>query len=438
MRNSASPTPPLERKSPAIDQAASLISLYCPVEVRSNIGFGQPLVQALVFIAAAAILVVVNSIAAPASVPRNSWLLRPALAWRPVFSVSLLGKSSGRLFPNALFARAGHCRRRCRRRHCRGRQIQLVEPQPGLARDMVGARLEKYACRPDCGHRAYPATAFALLSPALRRLGEKSTAARPSITMAPALAISAGHGLILFSPVPIAAASILGAHWDRVALFGLPLAVVLAVFGIAWAQWFSPSGEAKPSATDNVKQQTASSLACARFCSGHCRPIASPDDPIPRRHSKRTARRRHRSGKILGMGRPLILFLVGIGIMVAGHWRLSVKLLADTTWTESIFAKVAGVLLTVGAAGGLQKLCQETGMAELIGERVAGLHGGVLIAFLVAAVIKTLQGSSLVAAIAAAGMIQPSLASLGIGCREWTGARHARDRRRRDDLFSRQ
>ena len=56
--------------------------------------------------------------------------------------------------------------------------------------------------------------------------------------MAPALAISAGHGFILFSPVPIAAASILGAHWDRVALFGLPIAVVLAVFGMAWAQWF--------------------------------------------------------------------------------------------------------------------------------------------------------------------------------------------------------
>ena len=33
---------------------------------------------------------------------------------------------------------------------------------------------------------------------------------------------------------------------------------------------------------------------------------------------------------------------------------------------------------------------------------------------MVAAVIKTLQGSSLVAAIAAAGMIQPSLASLGL------------------------
>ena len=80
---------------------------------------------------------------------------------------------------------------------------------------------------------------------------------------------------------------------------------------------------------------------------------------------------------------------------------------------------VAGILLTVGAAGGLQRLCQETGMAELIGERLLDWHlggfGGLLIPFLIAAAIKTLQGSSLVAAIAAAGMVQPILLPLGLG-----------------------
>jgi GntP family gluconate:H+ symporter len=58
-------------------------------------------------------------------------------------------------------------------------------------------------------------------------------------------------------------------------------------------------------------------------------------------------------------------------------------------------------------------------MAELLGERLLGWHvgvvAGVLIPFLIAAVIKTLQGSSLVAAITAAGMVQPILAPLGLG-----------------------
>ncbi len=57
-------------------------------------------------------------------------------------------------------------------------------------------------------------------------------------------------------------------------------------------------------------------------------------------------------------------------------------------------------------------------MAELFGERVLGLPvgaaGAVLVPFLTAAAIKTLQGSSLVAAITAAGMVQPILLPLGL------------------------
>ena len=53
-------------------------------------------------------------------------------------------------------------------------------------------------------------------------------------------------------------------------------------------------------------------------------------------------------------------------------------------------------------------------MAELVGERLLGWRAGLLLPFLVAAVVKTLQGSSLVAAITAAGMIQPILGALGL------------------------
>ena len=72
---------------------------------------------------------------------------------------------------------------------------------------------------------------------------------------------------------------------------------------------------------------------------------------------------------VIGVGRPLVLLVVGVGIMVIGNARLAGKLLADTAWTTRILGNIAGVLLTVGAAGGLQRLCQETGMAELLGER---------------------------------------------------------------------
>jgi GntP family gluconate:H+ symporter len=121
---------------------------------------------------------------------------------------------------------------------------------------------------------------------------------------------------------------------------------------------------------------------------------------------------------VLGIGRPLILFLVAVGIMAIGHLWQGFSLLADANWTKNILGKLAGILLIVCAAGGLQRLCQDTGMAEVLGERLLDWHVGelgVLIPFLIAAVIKTLQGSSLVAAITTAGMVQPILIPLGLG-----------------------
>src|SRR5580704_3159618 len=88
------------------------------------------------------------------------------------------------------------------------------------------------------GVAASPAAALALLSPLLQRGGEKSWSERNATRVA--LAISAGHGLIWLSPVPIAAGAILGAGWQRVAVFGVPVAVVSAAIGIGWAHLVSP------------------------------------------------------------------------------------------------------------------------------------------------------------------------------------------------------
>jgi GntP family gluconate:H+ symporter len=375
----------------------------------------MPLVQALIFIAAAVILV--SAI--------QSRRLHPFLAIIVVatgfglacgLSVGLLGKTFGAGFSQALYSPG---------LVIVGAAIivsiaEATNPAARTSTSLASGRWSRHDTSSAlvgliAGIGAAPATAFALLGPLLQRLANNSSA-RPSTMIGPALALSAGHGLVLFSPVPIAAASILGARWDRVALFGLPIALVLAAFGVAWARWFSPSGEAPPPAKGlRANDRTQSAWSTTVLLLAVAVPLLLlmiqsigdiPSEPL----GGGTDRER-----ILGLGRPLVLFLVGLGIMVAGHWRLGAKLLGDATWIDGAFAKVAGLLLTVAAAGGLQKLCQETGMAELLGERIAGLPGGVLIPFLVAAVIKTLQGSSLVAAIAAAGMIQPSLTSLGLG-----------------------
>ncbi len=268
------------------------------------------------------------------------------------------------------------------------------------------------------GLAASPASAFAFLTPFLRAIGGGSAANREAATIAPALAISASHGLILFSPVPVAAAAILDAAWEPTILIGVPVAMVAAAFGAVWTRWRSAKAELPATVLQPRAIDERSGWSAAVLMTATAMPILMlivqslgdiPSEPLGGGAAREA---------VLGVGRPLLLFLAAVGLMAAGLWRRSRQLLPETAWTGRIVGNVAGVLLIVGAAGGLQRLCQETGMAELLGERLLSLHlgfaGGVLLPFFIAAVIKVLQGSSLVAAITTAGMVQPLLTPLGI------------------------
>jgi len=382
---------------------------------------GMPFFQALVLLASVIVIVVATQ-----------WRhVHPFLAIVVIamafglavgFSVAFVGKTFGAGFsqtvysPGLLIVAAGFVAGLAESTTASSWLTAKIDRWRGLGPTRLATLLGLIA-----GIGAWPASAFAILTPLLRALGAHTPPKREATTIAPALAISASHGLLLVSPVPIAAAAILDAPWGRVAIFGLPLAILLVACGAVWARWLSAPRAAVERSTQErppIQQQRggwpatvlllATSIPLLMLIFQSLGDI--PSEPL----GGGTARE-----MVLGVGRPLVLFLAGLGIMALGLGRLGVKLLADSTWTGRVIGNVAGVLLIVGAAGGLQRLCQETGMAELLGERLLDWHvagpGGLLIPFLIAAVIKTLQGSSLVAAITAAGMVQPFLLPLGIG-----------------------
>lgn len=269
------------------------------------------------------------------------------------------------------------------------------------------------------GTGASHTTAFALLTPLLRPLGGKTAQQREGTTVTLALAISASHGLIVLSPVPIAAAAILDADWLHVALLGVPLAILAIVLGATFARWSTNSGATAESSAQiypppPVERRGGGSAFV--LCLAALVPLGMlifqslgtiPSEPLGGGPTREL---------ILGIGRPLILFLAGIATMVLGQPRQSFGLVTDAAWTSRVFGNIAGLLLIVCAAGGLQRLCQETGIATLLAEHVLGWHIGpfaILVPFFIAAVMKTFQGSSLVAAITAAGMMQPLVTALG-------------------------
>jgi GntP family gluconate:H+ symporter len=249
------------------------------------------------------------------------------------------------------------------------------------------------------GTGASPAASFAVLSPL-------PTGRRDAVTLG--LALSAGQAFLLPSPVIIAATAIIAADWHRVLAFGLPLGLLTASAGALLAAAL-PADAAKPPPTRTVPLRAVFAPVAACLAMALLLIVQSlgdiPSEPFGGGSSREL---------ILGLGRPLIVLLVGVSIMVActGAWRGNA--LSETGWPAQAILRAAPLALLLGAAGGLQCLTQTAHMAELLAEHLLPLPWGLALPFLVAAVMKTVQGSSLVAAITAAGMIQPLLPSLGL------------------------
>jgi GntP family gluconate:H+ symporter len=251
------------------------------------------------------------------------------------------------------------------------------------------------------GPAAVPAVALAIVQPVAAGLAANR---RGAATIEAALACSAAHGWLLPSPVMIAAVTILGADWRTVLAVGLPGTLLLAASGVAilaalpkLPKHDAPVQPAQPSAPAACGLLLAAAAMLTMLTIRSLGDI--PSEPLGGGHAREF---------VIGIGRPLPLLLVGIAIVLA----------ASRPRREArgrmALAGAAPLLVVLAAAGGLQSVAQDTHMAEILAERISAQPWGLAAPFAMAAMFKLLQGSSLTAAIAAAGILQPMLDPLGL------------------------
>jgi len=383
--------------------------------------YHMPFVRALIFLASALVLIVLTQ-----RQRIHPFAAIVAVAAAFAYAVQLKATDISRVFgvgfaamaytPGLVIVLAGFVAAVAESTGASYRLMAMIDGGRGRKAGVIAAVVGVIA-----GLGASASAAFALLSPLLHPIGGKAPAERERATVSLGLAISAGHGLAVLSPVGIACVSILGAGWERTALFGLPLAFLLAGLGAVFAHANPlPAVADAPEQTVTDAPQAAPGTrwgavvlvlaAVVPLLMLMFRSIADiPTEPLGGEPGLET---------IVAIGRPLSLLLAGVGIMFLGQPRPTLKLLADRSWFAAVLGRMSSIVLIVCAAGGFQALCQETGMAQALGERLLGWHMGALTglaaAFLLAAMMKTLQGSSLVAAITSAGMMQPLLGPLGL------------------------
>lgn len=207
-----------------------------------------------------------------------------------------------------------------------------------------------------------------------------------------ALALLAVQALIAPSPLAVAAAAVLKADLRTMLAVALPAVAIAIAAGWVYIGRYL-AADTTPGAVSWAWLAIALPIGLLIL-----QAVAQmPTEPLGRGGAREF---------YTGISKPLMLAVMALALAIVLSRRWQPGVLADTSW--------APLLLAVGAAGGLARVFDETGMAELLAEYALNARLGLFAPFAAAAIVKTLQGNSLSAVLTASGMIEPMLPALGL------------------------
>ncbi len=263
---------------------------------------------------------------------------------------------------------------------------------------------------------------FVILNSLKRSVTRTLKASPVAMTVALSTGLFATHTLVPPTPGPIAAAGNLGLgdNLGLVILMGLGFALVAALTGLGWARFSARLPSAELEEADDLESGEQTSGALQRDLPGAGAAFAPIFVPILLICLGSVA---NYPGAPLGqgvlfealnfLGKPMNALMVGLGcavLLLRGANR--VARFSDYIGQGLVIA--APILLVTGAGGAFGAVLAATPLGEFLGSSLSGLGIGVLMPFVVAAALKTAQGSSTVAMVTASALVAPLLPQIGL------------------------
>jgi GntP family gluconate:H+ symporter len=255
---------------------------------------------------------------------------------------------------------------------------------------------------------------FILLSPLAKSLSKKAGITLATSATALAIGLTATHTMVPPTPGPIAAAGILNADLGMVLMLGIPVAALALIPGLIFANkyaskfWIDPN----PQATD---EDIAELLRKAPGATEASLPVLVPIFLIILK-SVFAAKGELDSLflKIIAfIGEPVIALLIGTFLSFFLPKKFDRELLSTTGWVGKALSDAASIILITGAGGIFGKILQNSGIADFLGTALSGVNLSLWLPFLLAAALKTAQGSSTVALITTASLMLPLMPGMG-------------------------
>ena len=256
---------------------------------------------------------------------------------------------------------------------------------------------------------------FVILSALNKSLSKKSGVSMAVMATALSTGLYATHTLVPPTPGPIAAANNLHADLGMVIFVGLLVAIPVTIAGYLWATKFASQyevlAESSVSYEELLEKFKTLPSAFQAFT-----PLVLPIVLIALKSVANFPSLPFGSGTLKlaidFVGEPMISLLFGVLFCFSLVPKLNEEVLSG--WVGDGIKDSAAIIMITAAGGSLGALLAASKIADYLGSSLAVFNLGIFLPFVIAAALKTAQGSSTVALITTSAIVYPLLGSLGL------------------------
>lgn len=255
---------------------------------------------------------------------------------------------------------------------------------------------------------------FVILSPVNKALARRSSLSLTTLSVALAGGLYATHTLVPPTPGPIAAAAQVEADLGYVIILGLIVAVPVIITSYLWSVKFVAHYQIEPDILEEKEVRVFEDSQLPGSISTFA-PVVVPIFLISL-SSLANYPGLFSGGRIkeiiLFLGDPVTALI--IGVFLAFNLLPSLDKEYINNWVSTGLKNAASIIMITGAGGAFGSILKSSGIGDYLGGTLANYHLGILLPFVIAAALKTAQGSSTVALITTSSLVAPLLPKLGL------------------------
>jgi GntP family gluconate:H+ symporter len=257
---------------------------------------------------------------------------------------------------------------------------------------------------------------FIILAPLAKALTKQVKISFATGAMALSLGLILTHSIIPPTPGPVGAAGILNADLGMVLIVGIPVSVIGVITGWLFSTKIASKIPIEP-LSDSVTIEKKSTDKPSFIKS--ILPILMPILLIISRSINALPSAPFGSGDLASfinfIGQPVVALLIGVLLSFLLPKKLTRDMISPKGWVGEAVIAAATIIIITGCGGAFGQVLQNSGIGDVIKNNLSGAESlRILLPIIIAASLKTAQGSGTVAIIAGASIMAPLLSPLGM------------------------